>query len=328
MSICAKQLLLHDIEKSIGSVVTVDQLSQIMLTISEQLSSYEIENSEVTNDDIESCELLDVFLSAKRVEGRSEKTIERYRYIISRAYESINVPVKKMSVFHLRNYFANEKKRGVSDGTLDGIRQVLSAFFGWLHKEGLLLENPIINIGAIKSTKKVRKPFTGTDIERMKESCTSDRDKAIISVLLSTGCRISEVCALNKNDVDFHRMEILVLGKGNKERMVFIDEVTAMLLKRYFLQRTDMHEAMFVGKGTTRLACGGIRRMLKNVEEKSGVENVHPHRFRRTLATNLINRGMPIQEVAAILGHEKIDTTMKYIYTDSRNVKHSYIKYA
>lgn len=328
MSICAKQLLLHDIEKSIGSVVTIEQLGQVMQMISENFSRYDVEQVPIEGDDIESGELLEVFLNAKRVEGRSHKTIERYRYIIKKMYETVNVPVKKMSVFHMRNYLANEKRRGVSDGTLDGVRQVLSAFFGWLHKEGLIQENPIANIGAIKSIKKVRKPFSGMDIERMKEVCTCDRDKAIISILLSTGCRISEICALNRDDVDFYKMEILVLGKGDKERVVYIDEITSMMLKRYFLQRTDLHEAMFVGKGTERMAPGGIRRMLKKVEAKSGVENVHPHRFRRTLATNLINRGMPIQEVAAILGHEKIDTTMKYIYTDRRNVKHSYGKYA
>jgi site-specific recombinase XerD len=145
--------------------------------------------------------------------------------------------------------------------------------------------------------------------------------------LLSTGCRISEICALNRNDIDIVNKEILVLGKGNKERTVFIDDVTAMLLQRYLEERKDDSEALFVGKGTSRLKPGGIRKILNAVATKAGVENTHPHRFRRTLATSLIDHGMPIQEVAAILGHEKLDTTMKYVYLNKTHVKNSYNKY-
>ena len=328
MSIASKQSFLRDIENSLGSIVTVDNLTEIMKIISEQMSLYDVEQTEDIISDAESSDLLDIYLDAKRIEGRSEKTIERYRYLIQRMYDCVNVPIRKISVFHLRKYFSDEKERGISDRTIDGIRQVLSAYFGWLQKEGLLEKNPISNIGAIKCVKKVRKPFTPSEIESMKEACENNRDKAIIALLLSTGCRISEVCALNRDSVDFSKMEILVLGKGNKERTVYIDDITSMLLKRYFSSRADDHSALFIGKGTERFKPGGIRRMLKVVEEKSGVENIHPHRFRRTLATNLIHHGMPIQEVASILGHDKLDTTMKYVYIDNVDVKHSYRKYA
>ena len=327
MSIADKQILMHDIEKSLGSSMTADDIARTMQLLSECLSMYEVQRLHEDGTDVETSELLETFLNAKRVEGRSEKTIERYEYIINRALKAVNAPIRKISVFHLRKYFSDEKTRGISDSTLDGIRQTLSSFFGWLHKEGLIVNNPTANLGAIKSAKKVRKPYSSVDLEKLKEACNCDRDKALISLLFSTGCRISEVCQLDRDSVDFDNMEILVLGKGNKERTVFIDDITAMLLKRYMDSRNDELEPLFIGKGKERLLPGGIRQMLNRLEERSGVPNVHPHRFRRTLATNLIDHGMPIQEVAAILGHEKLDTTMKYVYLNKSNVKSSYRKH-
>ena len=327
MSIADKQVLMHDIEKSLGSSMTADDIARTMQVLSECLSMYEVQRLHEDGTDAETSELLETFLNAKRVEGRSEKTIERYEYIINRALKAVNAPIRKISVFHLRKYFSDEKTRGISDSTLDGIRQTLSSFFGWLHKEGLIVNNPTANLGAIKSAKKVRKPYSSVDLEKLKEACDCDRDKAIISLLFSTGCRISEVCQLDRDSVDFDNMEILVLGKGNKERTVFIDDITAMLLKRYMDSRNDKLDPLFIGKGKERLLPGGIRQMLNRLEERSGVPNVHPHRFRRTLATNLIDHGMPIQEVAAILGHEKLDTTMKYVYLNKANVKSSYRKH-
>lgn len=327
MSIAAKQVLLHDIESDLGAFLTADNTTNVMRIISERISSFEVEQSKNDVSDAESDELLATYLSAKQLEGRSEKTLARYEYIIKRMYEKVNVPIRKISVFHLRTYLSGEKDRGISDSTLDGIRQVLSAYFGWLQKEGLLPSNPTVNLNSIKTIKKVRKPYTAIDIEKLKECCENDRDKAIMSLLLSTGCRISEICALNRNDIDFINKEILVLGKGNKERTVFIDDVTAMLLQRYLANRKDDSLALFVGKGTERMQPCGIRKMIHAVAERAGVENAHPHRFRRTLATTLIDHGMPIQEVAAILGHDKLDTTMKYVYLNKNNVKNSYNKY-
>ena len=328
MSIEAKQLLLHDLEKKIGSILTVDNTEEVMKLLSEQLSNYELEKNQSEGEDIESRELLEAYISAKKIEGRSDKTLERYQYVIEKMMKKIDVPLRKISVFHIRRYLADEKERGLSDRTLEGIREVLSAYFGWLQKEGLIASNPIVNLGAIKYQKLKRIPYSSVDIEKLKESCTNDRDKAIISFLLSTGCRISEVCALNRTDIDFENKECKVLGKGNKERIVFLDDVTAMLLKRYVENRNDEHEALFIGKGSTRLTPGGVRYMLHRVSDRAGVENTHPHRFRRTLATNLIDHGMPIQEVATLLGHDKIDTTMTYVYIDEKNVKNSFRKYA
>ena len=326
MSIADKQTLMHDTEMRIASFLTAESVTKVMQVISENLDSFDIERIADGASDAKSEELLTTYLNAKRLEGRSDKTIERYEYIIRRMYNALNTPVTKISVFHLRNYLSDEKARGISDSTLDGTRQVFSAYFGWLQKEHLITSDPTINLNPIKSVKRVRKPYSAMDIEKLKECCDNKRDKAIIAILLSTGCRISEICSLNRDDVDFANKEILVLGKGNKERTVFIDDVTVMMLQRYLEERKDDSEALFVGKGTSRLKQGGIRKILNAVATKAGVENTHPHRFRRTLATNLIDHGMPIQEVAAILGHEKLDTTMKYVYMNKANVKNAYTK--
>jgi site-specific recombinase XerD len=171
-------------------------------------------------------------------------------------------------------------------------------------------------------------PFSQTDIELIKENAKTIRDKAIVCFLLSTGARINEVCSLNRGDIDFQSMEATVLGKGNKERTVYLDTVTAMLLKRYFDSRTDTCPALFAGKRNERLTPDGVRRMLKVIEKNSGVENVHPHRFRRTLATRLIDHGMTITEVAAILGHESLNVTSRYVYVEKQNVKNNYNRYA
>lgn len=327
MSIAAKQLLLRDVEKNLGVFLTVEEVRYTMQVLTECLSIFDVEQIEEKCTDAESGEYLTAFLDAKRVEGRAESTIDQYDYIINRMYEAISVPIKKISVFHLRSYFAAESTRGISNCTLNGVRSVIVGYFNWLQKEGLLTHNPTINLNPIKDTKKVLLPYTAVDIEKLKEACKTNRNKAIISILLSTGCRIGEICRLNRTDINFATKEIIVLGKGKKERTVFIDDVTSMLLQRYLSERTDGFEALFIGKGSKRLTQSGIRKMLHAVADIANVENTHPHRFRRTLATNLNYRGMPIQEVAAILGHEKLDTTMKYVYINKSNVKTSYYKY-
>ena len=327
MSVEDKQMLMHDFERKLGNILTMNQAESVMELLSEQLSNYELERNMSEESDIEGKELLEAYMSAKRIEGRSENTLARYKYIIERVMESIDVPIRKISVFHIRRYLSGEKDRGISDRTLEGTREVLSAYFGWLHKEGLISANPIVNLGAIKYQKVNRLPYSSVDIEKLKEHCDCIRDKAIICFLLSTGCRISEACALNKDDIDFEKRECTVLGKGNKERSVFLDDVSAMMLKRYFNERTDDNEALFIGKRGNRFTPGGVRYMLHRIADKAEVENVHPHKFRRTLVTNLIDHGMPIQEVAFLAGHDKVDTTMTYTYTDKQNVKNSFKKY-
>jgi site-specific recombinase XerD len=231
-------------------------------------------------------------------------------------------------VYHLRRWLADEKARGISDRTLEGDRQVFSSYFGWLHREGLIASNPVGNLGAIKYQKKEKDIFSDTDIERMKFGAACVRDRAIVHFLRATGCRISEMTQLNRDDVDFANLECRVLGKGNKERTVYLDAVAAMVLQSYLKSRTDACPALFIGKGSDRLTPGGVRFMLSKLGQSSQVQHVHPHKFRRTTATNLIRHGMPIQEVAAILGHDKLDTTMQYVVLDKSIIKSSYQKYA
>lgn len=326
MSIAAKQTLLKNIQKQLGSTLTVDNLSVVVDVLTKQLDQFEVESIPITQD-IDSNDLLQVYLDTKRIEGRSEKTIERYRYILTKMLKQINVQIRQVTVFHLRSYLMKQKTDGKSDSTLEGEREIFTAFFGWLHKESLLKENPAANLSPIRCQKKVRLPYSDVDLEKLKEACTCSRDKAIIAFLFSTGCRISEVCQLNRENVDLINKECTVLGKGNKERTVFLNDVTVMLIKRYMKERMDEYPSLFSGKGSERMTPGGVRAMLKRLEKRSGVEHVHPHRFRRTLATELIDHGMPIQEVASILGHDKIDTTMTYVYVSKTNVRSSYNKY-
>lgn len=327
MSITAKQTLVREIERSMADKITAKDLLALTDILTVQLSRYDVEIIPDTGVGAEFDDMMEAFLAAKKIEGRSDKTIEHYRYILCHFRDDANTPIRDMTVFSLRGFLSKEQERGIADRTLEGYRCVFSSFFGWLQKEGMLPSNPCANLSPIKCQKKVRMPYTDVDIEYLKESCDNSRDKALVSFLLSTGCRVSEICGLDRDSVDLKSRECTVLGKGNKERTVFIDDVTAMLLQRYLSERTDSSCALFAGKGSQRLTPGGIRAKLKKIADRAAVENVHPHRFRRTLATGLIDRGMNIQDVAAILGHEKLDTTMRYVYIDKNNVKNAYQKY-
>ena len=327
MSMDAKLALVQDLEEAMEDDLTVSAMKKLKDALSGLLSDYDVEMHN-TGEKNENDDLLTAYLDAKRVEGLAPKTLKRYEYVLGKLLESACLPLNKMQVGNLRTYLAAEKDRGISDRTLNGERSVFCSCFGWLYAEGLINRNPCGNMNKIRYAQKVRLPYSDTDIELMKEACDTLRDRTIIAFLLSTGARISEVCALNRDDIDFQNAECKVLGKGNKERKVYIDNVAGMLLRRYFLSRKDDSPALFVGRASERLEPGGVRRMLKRIEAVSGVENVHPHRFRRTLATSLIDHGMSIQEVAAILGHSNINTTMTYIYIKQENVKNNYRKYA
>ena len=326
MSIEAKATLLNALEHDLSSRITATDMATVLSIVSDNLAAYSLEQNMRSQDHPD--DLLDAYMSAMQIQGRSAKTLERYGYIIKRMMQSVNIPTRQITVFHLRRYLTDEKARGIGDRTLEGTRQVFSAYFNWLQREGLIESNPTANLGAIKYAKKVKQIYSDVDIERMKFRCKSIRDRAIIAFLMTTGCRISEVTQLNKTDVDLSALECKVLGKGNKERTVFFDGVTASLIRAYLDQRTDDSPALFAGRGTDRISPHGIRKMLKVLAGESSVDHVHPHKFRRTLATNLIRHGMPIQEVAAILGHDKLDTTMQYVVLDKSEVAYSYRKFA
>ena len=326
MAIEAKAVLLKTLEKSLSTQITAADMEKVLSTVADKLSTFDVQ--QVENESNEKDDLLDAYVSAMQIQGRSPKTIERYTYIIRRMMEQVKTPTRNITVYHLRQYLAQEKARGISDRTLESTRQVFSAYFNWLQREGLIDGNPTANLGAIKYQKKIKSIYSDVDMERMKYSCKSVRDRAIICFLRSTGCRISEMTQLNRDDIDLINLECTVVGKGNKERTVYFDSITGMLIKEYLKSRTDLFPALFIGKGSERIKPGGVRYMLCNLANVSNVEHVHPHKFRRTLATNLIRHGMPIQEVAAILGHDKLDTTMQYVVLDKSDVKNAYRKYA
>ena len=326
MAIESKAVLLSNMERRLSEVLTVAQMSAVMSTLADELADFSLDR--LGNDQAAPDDLMEAFLSALSVSGRSPLTIERYRYVLSRMREAVKTPTRSITVYHLRRYLAVEKDRGISDRTLEGTRQVFSSYFNWLQREGLIEHNPTANLGAIKYAKKEKDLYSDVDIELLKQECQSARDKALICFLRATGCRISEVTQLDRDDVDFANLECKVLGKGNKERVVFLDQVAAMTLLAYLNTRTDDDPALFVGKRHNRITPHGVREMLIALGKRANVSHVHPHKFRRTTATNLIRRGMPIQEVASILGHDKLDTTMQYVVLDKSDVKYSYRKYA
>lgn len=326
----AKQQFLDDMTSKMKDVLTVTEMEKMQSVMLSVLSCYNVEKTETDGAVEESQDLLEMFLDAKAVEGRSEKTLARYRYILNRFFHVENVTAQGANVYHIRDYFMREKGRGMADSTIAGYRDVFNSFFGWLANEGMIPRNPCANVGTIKQEKKVRKPFSSVEVQKMLDSCECLRDKAIIQFLLNTGCRISEVCALKVRDIELGDRECIVYGKGKKERTVFFDDVTSTILSAYFFRRDDFKEENSLFTTTKRgfpMSPNEVRKMMKELEKRSGVENIHPHRFRRTLATNLINKGMPIQEVAAILGHEKVDTTMKYVYQSAERTKAAYERF-
>ena len=322
----AKITFTEMLEKELADTVTVEQMAAIrraVMNVADMFDMREIRQEEIKKDDMIKC-----YLGALSVQCRSEKTLARYEYIIKRMMEHVGVPTRQITVYHLRNYLAAEKARGISDSTLEGLRQVFSAYFNWLQRESLIERNPTANLGAIKKALKVKKTYTDIDIEKLINVCHSVRDKAIIHFLASTGCRISEMTGLDRDAVDLERLECVVHGKGNKERTVFLSPVAGMWLAEYLEGRKDDHPALFVSRLKARLNPGGVREMLNVLAAEAGVEHVHPHKFRRTLATDLARHGMPIQEIAALLGHERIDTTMTYVVRDKETIRSNVRRYA
>lgn len=328
MSITAKQYLIKTVSSELCHNLTAADLATVQERLNDVLARFEVETTPEGKQDAESGDLLDAFITAKRIEGRSEKTLKLYRYRITRLMEAVDVPIRHVTIFHLRKYLMQQKDAGLADKTVDGMRSIFCSFFGWLHKEGLLPANPTANLAPIKCAKIVRLPFSDVELEKLREACTGNRNRAIMAFLLATGCRVSEMCGLNRDAVDFERGEAIVMGKGAKERTVFLTDVSMMYLRRYLMERTDASPALFAGRCSDRIQPNAVRKMLHEAADRAGVSDVHPHRFRRTLATNLIGHGMPIQDVASVLGHDKLDTTLTYTYRKKDDVHANYKKYA
>ena len=274
--------------------------------------------------------MLELFLTAKKVEGCSSKTIKYYQYAIAAFLKTVGVQLSDITTDDIRSYLNRMFDGGkASNVSVDNTRRILSSFFAWLSEEDYIIRNPMKRIHKIKTMKPVREAYTDEMVETIKAACTSMRDLAIIELLSSTGMRVGELVRINKADVDFEKREIIVLGKGNKQRRVYFDAKTKLHLKNYLSSRLDENGALFVSRFApfNRLEISGVEIVLRKIGVKTNLSKVHPHRFRRTLATKAIDKGMPVEQVQILLGHAKIDTTLHYAIVDQNNVRNSYHRY-
>ena len=317
-----KASLIKEIENRMQSHLNPEQMGQLHQVLESCLSS--------TNADENKTDLVKLFLAAKRVEGCSEKTVKYYDSTIRNAVEKIEKDVTQITTDDLRLYLDDYQVTSkISKVTVDNIRRILSSFFSWLEDEDYIVKSPVRRIHKVKSCKTVKETYTDEDLELMRDECDGIRDLAIIDILASTGMRVGELVRLNKKDIDFQNRECIVLGKGNKQRKVYFDARTKLHLKKYIDSRTDDNEALFVSlqKPHNRLQISGVEIRLRELGAKLNIDKVHPHRFRRTLATSAIDKGMPIEQVQKLLGHQSIDTTLQYSMVSQNNVKESHRKY-
>ena len=274
--------------------------------------------------------LLESFLIAKEVEGCSPKTLAYYESTISKMNAALAKPYTQLTTDDLRKYLSNyEVKRGTSKVTIDNIRRIFSSFFSWLEDEDYIVKSPVRRIHHVKAPALVKETLSDEDLEALRDGCRCERDLAIIDMLASTGMRIGELVRLDRTDLNLRERECLVLGKGNKQRLVYFDARTKLHLTNYLSARTDENPALFVslnGKHS-RMTIGGIELRLRQLGKKLLPQRVHPHKFRQTLATNAIDKGMPVEQVQKLLGHARIDTTMHYAMVNQNNVKASHRRY-
>lgn len=326
-----KQELLTNVLTQLQGDLSDSDLRMVQDTLIMTLNNYEVQArcTELTTSDNGSELMFRKYIATKRIEGLSENSIKRYAYINKQLVDYLSKPLSEITVFDIRFYLTYKKEvDNLSDRTLDGMRRCYSSFFSWLTAEGFIQKNPCLALKAIKRKKTIKKPFSAEELERIRKVCSSKRDIAIVDFLYSTGCRVSELVSINICDIDFANKEGIVLGKGDKERTIYISEVAMMNLKEYLSSRNDKNRALFIGRGGKRLSKTGVEALLRKLGKQANVDNVHPHRFRRTLATNLLNRGMSIQDVAQILGHSDLKTTQIYCSINQANTKASYFKYA
>ena len=275
-------------------------------------------------------EYLQMFLAAKTIEGCSKRTIQYYRVTIEKMLTVMNQPIRKITTEDMRSYLSRYQEwNGCSKVTVDNVRRNISSFFSWLEEENYILKSPMRRIHKIKTNQQVKEIITDEDIERLRDSCKCKRDLAMIDLLYSTGIRVGELVNLNISDVDFEARECVVFGKGGKERKVYFDAKSKLHLQAYLSSRVDDNEALFVTLDAPhdRLKISGVEIRMRSLGRSNNMTRIHPHKFRRTMATRAIDKGMPIEQVQKILGHSQIDTTMQYAMVNQSNVKSSHQKY-
>ena len=336
-----KEYVLTEIRDTLFGKIPNEEISTVVDSISFCLRNYDIiakETSVVVYDNSDS-QIISKFFIAKAVEGLCQSSLDYYRIILRAFIIQVGKHIKEIVTDDVRVYLAYKKINKCSDNTLNNIRRTLSSFFTWCTEEGILDRNPMLRIKGVRQVKKLKKPVSEDDMEKLRSLAKTKRNKAIIEFLFSTGCRVSEMVNVNRNDVDWQNAQVDVLGKGRKYRTVYLSARCKIAMKEYVDSRTDDLEALFLSdyegmcqqikemNKLSRISKGAVEIMLRNLGKKAGISNVHPHRLRRTAATTALKRGMPIEQVQQLLGHQSIDTTLQYAMVNQNNVKQSHRKF-
>lgn len=327
-----KDSIIKEIKVAMQTVISAEQMSVLSNVLIRALQHVEVTAStpDTQTRVRANSQLQALFISAKRVEGCSEKTLKYYSSTIECMIKQIDKDIIDITTNDLRCYLSNyQSANNSSKVTIDNIRRIFSSFFSWLEDEDYILKSPVRRIHKVKTGSLVKEVLSDENLETLRDSCTHIRDLAIIDLLSSTGIRVGELVKINRDDIDFHERECVVFGKGNKEREVYFNARTKIHLKQYLSSRTDDNPALFVSLHSphNRLNVSGVELRLRQLGRKVAINKVHPHKFRRTLATMAIDKGMPIEQVQKLLGHVKIDTTMHYAMVNQNNVKISHRRY-
>ena len=305
--------------------LNVSQMKKLQEVLLKTFSEHESEKTEISNQ-----EYLQLFLDAKRIEGCSERTIQYYRTTIEKLLDTVTTKIRKITTEEIRHYLVEYQQiNDCSKVTVDNVRRNISSFFSWLEEEDYLLKSPMRRIHKIKTKQQIKETISDEAIEQLRDNCNCQRDLVIIDLLYSTGIRVGELVNLNISDIDFESRECVVFGKGDKERRVYFDAKAKIHLQAYLNSRKDDNPALFVTLDAPfdRLKISGVEIRIRRLGRVLGLDKIHPHKFRRTMATRAIDKGMPIEQVQKLLGHSQIDTTMQYAIVNQTNVKTSHRRY-
>jgi len=328
-----KELFIKEVLDSTNHFLDNNQRIKLKEKLIEICLNYQIEIIEQTRrqeTQKNNTDILDRFIASKEIEGCSTRTLNYYRDNINKMLDTVNLPINEITTEILRNYLSDYKSNSNAGMvTIDNIRRTLSSFFAWLENEDYIVKSPVRRIHKVKTTRRVKETLTDENLEKLRDTCSNVRDLAILELLISTGMRVGELIRLNISDINFQERSCIVLGKGNSEREVYFSAKSKMYIKKYLETRTDNNEALFVSliKPYNRLGISGVEILIRNLGREANINKVHPHKFRRTMATMAIDKGMPIEQVQKLLGHIKIDTTMEYAMVNQNNVKNSHRKY-
>ena len=324
-----KQNLMNDVIQGMLPFLNNGQMERLQEVLQHTLFNYKVVEND-SNKELSEQNLVELFLAAKRIEGCSEKSLKYYESTILALLDDLGKDVKHIVTDDIRTYLTEYQARKQSSKvTIDNIRRILSSFFSWLEDEDYILKSPVRRIHKVKTGTNIKETYTDEALELMRDNCTELRDLTIIDMLASTGMRVGEMVLLNREDIDFNERECVVFGKGDKERIVYFDARTKIHLQNYLNSRDDDNPALFVSlqKPHNRLQISGVEVRLRQYGKRLGLNKVHPHKFRRTLATMAIDKGMPIEQLQQLLGHRRIDTTLQYAMVKQSNVKIAHRKY-